>query len=173
MAKGSGKARVAGRHPFPPSPTCRPLPTKRSVYSPPWNVGWTCSCLRFPLLWSSHCRHPKMPTSSHQARGAPSGFQNKTHTSYCIWWWVLRDLSPSPSISLPPHSRFLPQGLCTPCLLPRVLTSLSAGGCTLGHPGPITGALRVPHPHSATSPFSRSGVARPDFLCLHLSPGSP
>ena len=61
----------------------------------------------------------KRPPRHTSPRWAPSGFQNKTHTSYPLWWWVLCDLFPSPSTALPRGSLFLPQDLCTPVSFPQ------------------------------------------------------
>ena len=68
---GSGEKPVAECCPLPPSPPRSPFPTTESVYSPPRNTDGTCGCLGCPPPWSSHCRHPKTPTSSHQSPVGP------------------------------------------------------------------------------------------------------
>lgn len=69
LGPGSREKPVAECRPLPPSPPRSPFPTTESVYSPPRNTGGTCGCLGCP--WSSRCRHPKTPTSSHQSPGGP------------------------------------------------------------------------------------------------------
>ena len=114
--KKVAKQVVAERCPFSPTPPAGRSPSRGAS-------------IPLPGMWAGPVAvwgppPTTMPPSSCHSLRAPRGFQNKTHTSYPIWW---SSVSPS-ALHLPPRSLFLPQGLCTPCLLPRAPPSLLAGG---------------------------------------------
>lgn len=143
--KKVAKQVVAERCPFSPTPPAGRSPSRGAS-------------IPLPGMWAGPVAvwgppPTTMPPSSCHSLRAPRGFQNKTHTSYPIWW---SSVSPSPSTCHPALSS------CPRAFAHLVFCLEHRPPCWLGAgvpPRPSRSQLNVSHHRGPPSP--------PSMLCHH------